>query len=328
MKRSITKLAAGAALICLPFQVHAQSLDLTPYPSRILSDPNFLPLAGQVYGTTAYTHGWVSGSSVNDLDLQTSSFHIDTNTLDQFLAFGLTDDVTINGSVEYSPVNYREIDYATGRSATLDSSGFSDPTFGATWRVLDQGVEPANIDLFGSYTPDVIGAHTATSSEDGTIAKGGQTGAVGAALGFETRSFGVRGAFSADFAGNSDSISVANGDTLQTEAHTDYNLSLATQTRLSELFSVNAGIDHTFASNTTGLNLSNAIQHYSQPGDETALRLALNYDLVPSAFVVSASYAHDFYDNGRTFYADPALDSGTRNKGADILGVKLYYATP
>ena len=328
MKYSLASLAAGAALICLPFQVHAQSIDLTPYPARILSDPNYLPLSGQFYGTTDYTHGWVSGNSVNYLGEQTSSFRVNTNTLDQLLAYGITDDLTVDASVEYVPVNFREIDYANGRSASFDSSGFSDPTFGATWRLLDQAVEPVNLDLSGSYTPDWVDAHTASAFEDGTVARGVQSGTVGAALGYETRSFGIRGAFTANFLGDSSTVNLDDGAIAQTQTHTDYGVSLSTQTRLTELFSVNAGVDHTFTSNTTSVNVLNGVQHYSVPGDETALHLALNYDFVPNAFVVSATYAHDFYGNGRSFYADPTLDSETRNKSGDLLGVKLSYATP
>lgn len=327
-KLGIAKLAAGAALVCLPLQVYAQALDLTPYPQRVLSDPNFLPLAGQFYGTTAYSHGWVSGNSDNYLGDQTSSFHVNTNTLEQLLAFGITDDLMVDASIQYAPENYRETDYASGQSTTIDSSGFNDPTFGATWRVLDQAAAPVNFDLLGSYTPDWIDAHTATAVEDGTVARGGQSGTLGAALGYETRSFGIRGGFTANFLGDSSVYNLANGDIVDTDAHTDYAVSLATQTRLTDLFSVNAGIDHTFASNTSGLNISNGLQHWSEPGDETALNLALNYDFVPNAFVISATYAHDFYDDARTYYANPTFDNETRDRGGDLLGVKLYYATP
>ena len=318
----------AAALACMPAAAFAQAIDLTPYSGRILSDPEFLPLAGQVYGTSSYTHGWISGNSVDDLGTEFSSFHINTNTLDQTLAFGITDDLSVHASIQYAPQDYREIDYANGQRAFFDSSGFSDPSFGATWRVLDQGTWPANLDLFGSYTPDWINAHTATAFQDGTVARGGNSGLVGVAVGVVTRGFSIRGAFDANFLGQSSVFNLGNGDVIQTASHTNFDLSLDTQTRLTDLFSVNAGINHTFASNAGAINLANGAARLNEPGDVTALQLALNYNFVPDAFVVSATYAHDFYGNSSTLYANPAFDTATRDKSGDIVGVKLSYATP
>jgi hypothetical protein len=324
---STVGLAALAALICVPLEARAQVLDLTPDPARVLSDPNFLPMGGQFYGTTAYTHGWTTGNSTNYAGLDTSSFHINTNTLDQLLSFGITDDLAVGASIEYAPIDYRAVNYANGSSTTLDSSGFSDPTFGATWRLLDQNTYPVDVDLLGSYTPDWIDAHTASAFQDGTVARGGQSGTVGGALGYETRSFGIRGAFLADFYGDSSTYNLATGDTLQTQGYTNYDLSVGTQTRLNDLVSVNAGVDHIFANNANVVNLSTGAPHSMQPGDETALQLALNYNFAPT-FVISATYAHDFYDNGRTYYDNPLSDSETRDKSSNIVGVKLYYDAP
>ena len=317
----------AAVFACLPVAAFAQAIDLTPYSGRILSDPEYLPLSGQLYGTTAYAHGWVDGNSLNGAGGQ-STFHVNTNTLDQFLAYGITDDFSVHASIQYAPQNYREIDNASGYKAYFDTSGFSDPTFGATWRVLDQNAFPANLDLFGSYTPDWVSAHTATGVEDGTVARGGNSGIVGAAVGFVTSGFSIRGAFDANFLGQSSVLNLANGDVLQTASHTDFALSLQTQTRLSDLFSVNAGLSHTFAANANATNLTTGTARYSEPGDVTALQLALNYDLVPQAFVISGTYEHDLFGNGATFYTNPLLDTETRDRNGNILGVKLSYATP
>lgn len=328
MNKRLLKFAIAVALNSMPMAAAAQMLDPTPDASRVLSDPNYLPLAGQLYGTTAFSHGWTDGSSANATGLDTSSFHINTNTLDQLLSVGITDDLAVNASIQYAPADFREIDYANGRTATFNSSGFGDPTFGATWRALDQKTWPVDLDLLGSYTPNWIDANTASTEQDGTVARGGDSGTVGAALGYDTRSFGIRGAFNANFLGDSNVYDLATGDTIQTDSHTNYTLSLDTQTRLTDLFSVNAGLAHTFASNESGINLTNGASHYSEPGDNTALQLALNYNFIPNQFVIAATYAHDFYDNGRTLYDDPAADTETRDRSSNIVGVKLYYDTP
>ncbi|HEX3431075.1 MAG TPA: hypothetical protein VHT03_09320 [Rhizomicrobium sp.] len=325
---SLRVFVVAAVFASLPVAAFAQVIDLTPYSGRILSDPEFLPMAGQLYGTTAYSHGWVDGNSVNGAGTQFSTFHINTNTLDQLLAYGITDDISLNARIQYAPQDYREIDYTNGKTGYLDSSGFSDPTFGATWRVLDQNTYPANFDLFGSYTPDWISAHTGTAVQDATVARGGSSGIIGAALGVVTQGFTIRGAFNANFLGQSSILNLSNGEVLQTGSHTNFDLSLDTQTRLSDLFSVNAGVSHTFASNTSGISLTNGASRNDQPGDTTELAVALNYNFIPNAFVISATYAHDFYGNSETLYANPAFDSGTRDKSGNILGVKLYYATP
>lgn len=318
----------AAVLACLPVAALAQAIDLTPFSGRILSDPEYLPLAGQLYGTSAYSHGWFSGNSVNASGSQFSTFHVNTNTLDQFLAYGITDDLSINGSIQYTPQNYREIDYTDGKRSYVDSSGFSDPTFGATWRVLDQNAFPANFDLFGSYTPDWISAHTASAVEEATVARGGNSGIVGAALGFVTQSFSIRGAFDANFLGQSSNLDLGTGEVLQTASHTSFDLSLQTQTRLTDLFSVNAGLSHTFGSTADVTNTTTGAPHSTEPGDVTALQLALNYAFVPNAFVISGTYEHDFYGNSSTLYPNPLADTEQRDKSGDILGVKLTYAVP
>jgi hypothetical protein len=318
----------AAVFACVPIAAFAQALDLTPYPARILSDPDYLPLAGQIYGTSSFTHGWINGNSVNYLGAETSTFHFNTNTLDQMLAYGITDDLTVRASIDYAPENYRAFDSVQGTSTYSKTSGFSDPGFGLTWRALDQQVFPVNLDLFGSYTPDWISAHTATASQDGTVARGGDAGTVGAALGYETRSFTIRGAFDANFLGDSSVSNLATGGTVQTAAHTTYDLLLDTQTRLGDLFSVNAGVTHTFDSSTSATNLPAGTLRTADPGDLTTLQLALNYNFIPNAFVVSATYAHDFYGNSTSLYANPIFNTETRDRNGDIVGVKLYYTTP
>jgi len=44
--------------------------------------------------------------------------------------------------------------------------------------------------------------------------------------------------------------------------------------------------------------------------------------------VLAATYDYDSYSNGRTLFADPALDTGARNRNGNVLGIKLDYATP
>ena len=327
MKSWISSVVA-AAFACVPLASSAQTLDLTPYSGRVLSDPDYLPLAGQIYGTSSYAHGWIDGTTVNYLGVETSTFNFNTNTLAQMLAYGITDDLTVNAAIDYAPENYRAFHNLNGTSTYSRVSGFSDPSFGLTWRALDQQVFPVSVDLLGSYSPDWISARTATASQDGTVARGGQAGTLGAALGYETRSFTIRGAFNANFLGDSSTANSSTGGTIETAAHTTYELALDTQTRLGDLFSVDAGLAHTFDSGTSASNLPAGTLRISDPGNLTALQLALNYNFIPNALVVSATYAHDFYGNSRSLYSNPIFDTQSRDRSGDVVGVKLYYATP
>lgn len=320
----VATLAAAAALLTVP----SFAQDLTPDTSRILSDPNYLPLAGQIYGYTDYTHDWTNGSTYNYLGDQVSSFRVNTDSLAQFLSYGITDDLEINGSFHYVPDSDRQVALANGTARDLNSSGFSDPSFGAAWRAIDQGPYPVNLDFFGSYTPDWISSQAASIDEDGNVARGGDSGTVGAALGYETRQFSMRGAFNAVFYGPSQTFDLGSGDTVATQGHTDYVLSLATQTRLNPLFSVNAGVDHTFAADHGAYNETTGISHLSQPGDSTALHAALNYNIVPDTAVIAATYTHNFLGDNHAVYLDPTSDTSTRNKSGDVVGVQLSYVLP
>jgi hypothetical protein len=324
--RNVPVLAAAAAFVCLPLAAFGQ--DMTPDTTRYLSDPNFLPYAGQIYGTSAYTHTWTNGDTFNGTGDQTTSFRVNTDTLSQFLSYGLTDDLELNASIDYDPDSQRQVNYANGTQASLNRTGFADPSFGVVWRALEEGPSPVNVDLFGSFTPNMIDSKSASPDADGSIAQGGQSGTAGAALGYVTPQFSARGSFSANIYGDSSTVNIANGNTSQTQGYTDYLLSLETQTRINPLFSVNAGVSHTFASNQNVFNTTNGISHLGEPGDTTTLNAALNYNFVPNQFVVSATYAHNFLDNSQSVYVLPASDTSTRNRSANVLGLKLYYVMP
>jgi hypothetical protein len=301
---------------------------MVPDSTRYLSDPNYMPFAGQIYGYSDYAHSWTSGDSLNAAGDQTSSFKVNTDTLTQFLSYGLTDNLQIDGAMHYDPDSDRRINFANGTETTLDSSGFSDPTLGVQWRVLNEGPYPFDLDLFGNYTPNAFDSRIASAIDDGTIARGGQWGTAGAAIGYVTPQFSVRGIFDANIYGNGNTYELATNDVLRTQGYTDYVLALNSQTRLNPLFSVNAGIEHTFAANQNAFNETTGIAHLAEPGDTTDLHAALNYNLVPNQTVLSLNYAHVFYGNNQDIYANPASDNSTHNRSGDTLGVQVTYVLP
>jgi hypothetical protein len=326
MTSSKAKFMIGAAALLFPLQ--ATALDFTPDATRILTDPNYLPLTGQIYGYTGYSHTWTDLDTFNYVGAQTSSTHIDADAIEQYLDYGITDDLSVHADMRYEPNATRKVNLAGGTSQTLDSSGFSDPTFGATYRVLDQAVNPVNVDLFATYTPDLIDAKVATLDESGSLSSGGQAGSVGAAIGQEMRDFSIRGSMSAVFNGSRKAIDLTDNSAIRTDAVTNYVASLQTQTRLTDRFSVNAGFTYTFDNNQNVTNTVNGITHVNTPGDVASLGLALNYHLVPNTAVIGLTYGYDTFTDGKNTYAVATQNTQTKNRSDNVVGVRLSYVLP
>lgn len=302
--------------------------DLTPEAPRSLSDPNYLPVQGQLWGYTNYLHEWSKGTNNKASGPEISSFATNANDFNQFVGYGITDDLMVDASIAYEPGATRDVQFAKGTTQSLSSWGFSDPTFGATWRILDQTASPVTFDVFGSYMPDWISSKIATTTTGGNFASGGQEGEIGAALAEETRFMTVRGSFTTQFLGRRQIDDAATGDIFDQGGHTNYVLALATQTRLSDQLSVNAGVTHTFTSNSSYTNTANSLSHTIQPGDDTVLDLALNYQFIPNTLVGSVIYRHGITGNTSNIYPDPVSDTITQDQYRNLLGVQIDYALP
>ena len=184
-----------------------------------------------------------------------------------------------------------------------------------------------NLDLFGSYSPDWVNARFATATSSGTEGRGGQAGTVGAAISNVSPVFTVYGAVSATFVGRRNTFDPATSTNAQISGATNWNLDLATQTRLSDEFSFNAGVTQSLGRSRTNVIGPTGIEHFADPASTTALHLAANYTFVPDALVGSLSYAHSFDGVSRTdFPATPASDTTTRGRQGNTFGLHLDYA--
>ena len=183
----------SSAISLMPRQAHAQATDPNTPPAstprsssapqsshsfdvsdtRILSDPLYLPMKGQVFGMTAYTFDTPSGDNFK-AGTSTGSFKASDNLVDQTLAYGVTNDLTIRMSLGYG-VNERDSTAAaTGDVTTGQSKGFNDPTFSATFRV-DKSRSPLILDLTGSYSPDAFASIASGGVGEGSMGRGGRT---------------------------------------------------------------------------------------------------------------------------------------------------------
>jgi hypothetical protein len=319
-----TKYLGAASIICLSSAAFAQ--DATPDATRIISDPLYLPLQGQVFGATSYDWGSTSLNSYNAAGAQTSSSQTTSNDIGQQLMYGITDDFVLRADWGYDTRATSRHLLPTGL-VTRSSSGWTDPDFGITWRAIDQAAGgPFSLDLRADYSPDAFTNKSADSDVSGSVARGGQEADFGFTIGHETRDFTLAAVFDADWIGNRTSLNQSTGDKTFTDSQWNYRLGLASQYRFTPVLSMNAGVGHTFANSSNVFDDSNDLPHISSGGDFTDLNVALNYHFVPNVLVGSIGYEHNFYDNTRNIYPTaPIDDTSTRNRDEDVVGVTMRY---
>jgi hypothetical protein len=323
--RFTTKLLAAAAVVAISTPVFAQ--DMASDSTRIISDPLYLPLQGEFYGSTSYIYGSSSHDTFDASGAPIGKVNVSSNTLDQTFLYGITDDLAVHFNWGYDISRDASSHPVSGGDIKRDSSGWTDPEFGLIYRLMDQRDSPLTLDLRADYAPDAFPAKAATADNDGTVALGGQKANFGATIGHEGPMFTVAGTFDATWLGSRNVLNQVSGDQNREDSLWNYRLGLTSQTRLNDQFSINAGVGHTFTNNGVGFNNTTGIEHISTGGDYTDLNAALNYQFIPNTLVGSLSYQHNFYQNSRVLYpALPADNSYVRNKDADLVGVTMRYS--
>jgi hypothetical protein len=300
----------------------AGSIDLTD--TRILSDPLFLPKKGQVYGVTAYTLDMPQGDNFKN-GVNTGSFTSSDSLLDQTLAYGLLNNLTIRLVQGYGMNNRDSTAAATGDVTTGGASGLNDPTVSATFRVLDEPRSPVILNLTASYSPDAFAAKASGGGADGTIARGGETAGLSFALGRVTRSFTIAGTVASTHVGPEVTELLSNATSSSSSAYWSYSLGLATQTRFADRWSFDAGVTFSTAGAYDVSNIETGNPHVYTPSDTHTLSLALNYHFQPNRLVGSVTYAYNTYTDATNTFAKASLDTAVENRMGNTLGVRLIY---
>jgi hypothetical protein len=320
--RSLKYLAAASFLV--PFAAHAMDYSLAS--DRIVSDPLYLPLQGQIFSSTSYDWASTTEDVFNAAGVKTASERINSNPLNQLFEYGVTDDFALSGSIGYDPSATTHLNPVGGTSTVRTDQGWSDPTFGAVYRVLDQRTNPLTFDVDASYSPNVFRSKAASDTDDGSVATGGQQWTFGGTLGREMRDFTIAGSFDASYLGRRGALNETTGDEVSTSSTWLYTLGLATQTRFSDQFSVNAGAGYTFAHDANVFNETSLVDHDTRVKGSPNLNAALNYHFIPNILVGSVTYQHDFGGGSDNVYtALPADNNTIANKSEDLLGVRLRY---
>jgi hypothetical protein len=324
--RDLYRTALGLAFILLP--IGAMALDFTPDASRVVSDPAYLPLGAQVFGSTEYTYSETNSNTNNHLGALLTANNTAATSIDQLLEYGITDDLTLRLSGFFQLLASTTVP-PSAPTTLATSDGLGDPTFEVLWRPLDQKEHPFNWDLVASYTTNLINAESASSESNGTVARGGFMSALRTALSYKTKGFTVYGEFSAAYLGDRTSLNQTSDLTITYDSSWQYALYLTTQTRFAAQWSLNAGVSLTYSDNADAsfVNANGKLFDFTyQPGGQATLIGALNYQVTPGRFVASLIYSHDFYGNGgNTFPAFPNSDTTLTGRNTDLYGAEVRY---
>jgi hypothetical protein len=292
-------LCFGAMLGWLSLPAHA--LDLTPDESRILTDPAFIPEAGQIVGATSLVYGSGIGN-VGDLS-GTRLYSLDTRTLQisQSVSYGITRKVSIWGDISRaSPTTH--YDFASGAHANR-----GDPEtylqLGITDRVLDQASLPFNLDV--------------------TLAVPGR---LTLALSRELTAFTIAGSAGVYRAGSDHEFDPVRDADVHVNRFWGYFFAVQTQTRLTSTLSINlaakyisANVDDAHAS----IGGSSFLIDYP---NQVKFDLALNYQLIANRLVAQLSGTYSVSSTRRDVYPDPAFNLVTKGRELRAGGFSLIYS--
>lgn len=302
----------------------AATSPFAPISDRIISDPLFLPLKSQLYGTTSYAYNMSSSDNFNHAGMKTAA-HTDANTFAQTLLYGITDQLTLRLTDSYEFNKAFKALSSTGAATTNSNEGFINPTIGTTYRLLDQSNSPADMDISLNIAPDAFRAKEAGSGKDGTVASGNQPITFTTSIGREMKIFTIDGSFSTIYAGNRYYEALTNNDNYYEQEYFNYNFAINTQTRFTDRLSLNLGAGYTIADKAYVTNLSTGTKYTATLANTLDFTAAINYHFIPNKLVGGLTYTFDDFSNGKSTYATASSDTETKNHYANIFGARVQY---
>ena len=317
---------AGVAPAAAFGQTAAVSADwFQPTTVRPLTDPLYLPFAGQLYGWTEYSFANPTGDNYSgSRGSRTSSFARHDNAFTQGLSFALTDDIALRAALSYGWGDNKVTSAFSGTTATYNSNGLDNPAFGVTWRAVDQiSGSPVDLDFLLTVDPDVVSARAASPTNGGTFAAGQDHAELAVAVGREMRDFTIAGKFTAVYYGDG-GFREPSGVQYSESSSWNYLFNIDTQTRLTDAWSINAGIQYALNGDQHDIDTlgNNLRATYDNDFDFST---AINYQIVPSRLAASVSY--EYVDLGDTakYFANGFTDTQVRNRSNNIFGARLDY---
>ena len=237
---------------CLP----AAAADWDSDTTRLLGDPGFLPLAGQIEGSFSTTYSVDRYDFTNDAFFKNSASYRRTGLgFLPALNYGITDDITIFANLGWGNSFNRE-NYTRERlifgipirivsvkgTTTFHALGADNPEFGATWRAIDQRNAPVSVDITGSYAPDIFKSRSASAVQTGSFADGGQSGNVQLAISREMQLLTLRAYGTFSYEGRRNELADSGFEDLRSAPHAAYAAGLQTELRLLPWLALHAGV--------------------------------------------------------------------------------------
>ena len=193
---------------------------------------------------------------------------------------------------------------STGINASLDSSGFDNPTLSGTWRAIDQrSGAPVSVDATLAYSPNWVSSKIAAIDKNGTIGSGRQIASGTLAVGRVASSFTVSGQVEAKYLGTRDSENLNNGSAARGDPYWDYTLSVLTQVPLGTKVSLNGGYLYTITGTENIGRESSGLTGQTVGGNYGDLALAVNYKFVSNRLVGQLGFDNIQYDRATTTYS-------------------------
>ncbi len=251
----------------------ALAMDWEVSLDRNLGAPGYLPYAGEVEGSFTYTYAAdLYDVRTNNPSSFPQSYDRSENTFLPSLSYGITDDIAISANLGWGNSRNRE-DYsfteeiykpgkyvstpglfhvvtpgtfvAVQRKATASfhALGADDPSFGVTWRAIDQRFAPVDVDITASYAPDIFKSRSPEQNENGSFATGGQSGSIELSVMREMRALTLRAYGSFSYEGRRNEAADDGPLDLRSGAHPSYGAGVQSELRLLPWLAVNAGAE-------------------------------------------------------------------------------------
>ena len=331
---------------CLLLATAATPASAAPWDlvnDRILGDPAFLPLAGEVEGSFGYsyeamTYDYDEGSPPESIDRSYDTFL-------PSLSYGITD--RVSASVELPFGNERTDGSFTsygfvygpggGKPAFVDvrrrfsqrAIGAENPTFRLNWRAIEQGSGPSNLDLAAFYLPNIFQARS-SDGQTGTIASGGQSGGIEASVSREMQALTLRAYVELELVGlqhvNADPVS----QSIYYGGHAFYAAGVQSQTRVAPWLAVNAGVQ---AQISAAFDQTTVTHFASFPPQSSSARLIPGGEIAPYVGVViplfggraagELTYQHSFIGDERR--RGPYGSNEYFGQGSNIYTARLLF---
>lgn len=302
-----------ALLLIFVMTPPALAADWDADATRNIGAPDFLPYAGELKGSFTYTY------SADTYDFDTNqpftfprSNDKSTNAFLPDLTYGITDDIAVFADLGWGNSRNSEA-YTYNRTifglpirvvpthahASFRALGADDPSFGATWRAIDERYAPVNIDLSASYQPDIFRARSSGTLQAGSLAAGGQAGSVQAAISRAINLLTLRAYGTFSYAGRRNDSARYGTEILRSAPHATYAAGLQSAVRLLPFLTLNAGVQAQQAMQYDQFAiLSQYVSPVTiKPSGSISPYVGVVLPIVPQRLFAEFLYQHDFVNN-------------------------------